>query len=86
MPCGPVWGENGAWDAYTANAFSSKDGTRQFVLGVSNPPSDSLTEAIFALATKALCGREVTESGEPTARPSGRAAQHVRRTSTLSCS
>ena len=57
MPCGPAWGENGAWGGYVANACSPKDGTRQFVLGVNSPPSDSLTEAIFALAGEALCGR-----------------------------
>jgi hypothetical protein len=47
-----------ARDAHTANAFSNKDGTRQFELGVNSPPSDSLTEAIFALASKAICGRK----------------------------
>src|SRR6185312_5258364 len=34
FPCGSVWGHNGDWAGFNTNAFSTKDGRRQFVLFV----------------------------------------------------
>jgi D-alanyl-D-alanine carboxypeptidase len=59
LACGAAWGHNGGWVGYSTNAFSSKDGTRQFVLFV-NRDEESFTPAIrsamFAVAGKAYCG------------------------------
>jgi D-alanyl-D-alanine carboxypeptidase len=59
FPCGAAWGHNGGWVGYSTNAFSSKDGARQFVLLV-NRDEDAFTPAIrramFAVGSKAYCG------------------------------
>jgi D-alanyl-D-alanine carboxypeptidase len=58
--CGPAWGHNGDWIGYNTNAFSSKDGKRQFVLFV-NRDEEAMTRpiarAMFAVGAKAYCGR-----------------------------
>jgi D-alanyl-D-alanine carboxypeptidase len=59
FPCGAAWGHNGDWIGYNTNAFSSKDGTRQFVL-FANRDEESFTpaiaKAIFGVAAEAYCG------------------------------
>ena len=59
FPCGSFWGHNGDWLGFNRNAFSSKDGRRQFVLFVNADEEDFLPDlkgAIFALGRRALCG------------------------------
>jgi D-alanyl-D-alanine carboxypeptidase len=57
--CGAAWGHNGDWFGYNTNAFSSKDGTRQFVLFVNRDElafTPQIARAIFAVGSKAYCG------------------------------
>jgi D-alanyl-D-alanine carboxypeptidase len=57
--CGAAWGHNGDWVGYNTNAFSSKDGKRQFVLFVNRDEAGftpAIARAIVALASRAYCG------------------------------
>ena len=57
--CGAAWGHNGGWAGYDTNAFSSKDGTRQFVLFVNHDEAaftPQIANAIFAIGSEAYCG------------------------------
>ena len=59
FPCGAAWGHNGDWIGYNTNAFSSKDGTRQFVLFVNRDEAaftPAIAKAIVGVAAKAYCG------------------------------
>lgn len=60
FPCGPAWGHNGDWIGYQTNAFSSKDGKRQFVLFINRDEAAltlPLAKALYAVGAKAYCGR-----------------------------
>jgi D-alanyl-D-alanine carboxypeptidase len=59
FPCGDAWGHNGDWIGYNTNAFSSKDGARQFVLFVNRDETSftpAMAKAIFAVGARAFCG------------------------------
>jgi D-alanyl-D-alanine carboxypeptidase len=59
FPCGAAWGHNGDWIGFNTNAFSSKDGTRQFVMFVNRDElafSPKIKQAMFDVGSLAYCG------------------------------